>query len=83
MTRVPAVTAERSPPASRMTGALSPVMGRFVDAGDALDHFAVGGDQVVRLDEDDVTALELRGRSVFPLGKRATRSDLVARSDAA
>ena len=39
--RVPPVTALRSPPLSRMTGALSPVIGALVHGGDALDDLAV------------------------------------------
>ena len=54
ITRVPPVTAERSPPLSRMTGADSPVMADFVDRGDALDHLAVARDQVAGLDQHDV-----------------------------
>ena len=40
-TVVPPVTAERSPPDSRMTGADSPVMAELVDRGDAFDDLAV------------------------------------------
>ena len=35
---------------------------RFVDAGDAFDHFAVSGNQVARLAVDDVAGAQLRGR---------------------
>ena len=42
-TVVPPVTAERSPPDSRMTGADSPVIAEFVDRGDAFDDVAVDG----------------------------------------
>jgi len=35
------VTALRSPPLSRMTGADSPVMARFIDTGDPFDHVAI------------------------------------------
>ena len=34
---------------------------RFVDRGHALDHLAVGGDQVAWLDQDKVADLELGG----------------------
>ena len=44
-TFVPPVTAERSPPDSRITGADSPGDRRLVDAGDALDDVAVAGDR--------------------------------------
>ena len=43
---------------------------RFVDRGDALDHLAVGGDQVAGLDEHDLAGAKLRSRrrprSCFP-----------------
>ena len=35
---------------------------RLVDRGDALDHLAVGRDEVARLDQDDVAGLEARRR---------------------
>ncbi len=35
---------------------------RLVDRGDALDHGAVAGDRLPRLDHDDVAAVQLRGR---------------------
>ncbi len=60
-TVVPPVTAERSPPASRITGADSPGDGGLVDRGDALDDLAVGGDQVAGLDHHDLPDLELVG----------------------
>ena len=41
-TCVPPVTAERSPPDSRITGADFAGDRRLVDRGDALDHLAVG-----------------------------------------
>ena len=53
-TVVPPVTAERSPPDSRMTGADSPVIAEFVDGRDALNDVAVAGDDFARLDQDDV-----------------------------
>ncbi len=58
-TCVPPVTAERSPPDSRMTGADSPVMAASLTRGDALDHLAVGRDGVARLDQHDVVHLEV------------------------
>ena len=32
----------------------------FIDAGDALDHLAVGGDEIAGLDQHDVAAAQLR-----------------------
>ncbi len=58
-TVVPPVTAERSPPASRITGADSPVIAGFVDRGDALDDFAVARDDLARLHQDDVADPEI------------------------
>ena len=49
-TCVPPVTAERSPPLSRITGADSPVIAASFTRGDALDHLAVGGDDVAGRD---------------------------------
>ena len=60
-TRVPPVTALRSPPASRITGALSPVIGALVHRRNAFDHLAVGRDDVAGLDQDDIV-LAQRGR---------------------
>ncbi len=67
-TRVPPVTAMRSPPASRMTGADSPVMADSSTAGDALGHFAVAGDHLACNDADDVVFAQLRAgnSSTFP-----------------
>ena len=59
---MPPVTALRSPPLSRMTGALSPVIGALVDRGDALDDLAVARDDVAGLDEHDVALAQRRGR---------------------
>ena len=53
-TVVPPVTAERSPPASRMTGADSPVIAHLVDRSEALDDLAVAGDDVAGFDQHDV-----------------------------
>ena len=60
-TRVPPVTAERSPPLSRITGARFAGDRRFVDRGDALDDVAVGRDQIAGLDQHDIARLQ-RGR---------------------
>ena len=51
-TRVPPVTPERSPPASRIDGGRFAGDGRLVDRGDAFDDFAVAGDDLARLDDD-------------------------------
>ena len=64
-TLVPPVTAERSPPASRMTGADSPVTADFVDHGDAFDDLAVGRNEVAGLDQHDVADVELIRRHVL------------------
>ena len=48
MTRVPPVTPERSPPASRMTGADSPVIADFIDRCDAFDNLSVTGNDLAR-----------------------------------
>ena len=76
--RVPPVTAERSPPASRITGADSPVIADSSTRGDALDHLAVGRDQVARLHDDvvptpqlgreDRQEVQVVGRIAQPLG---------------
>ena len=58
---VPPVTAERSPPLSRMTGADSPGHRRLVHGGDPLDHLAVAGDDLAGLDHDDVALAQARG----------------------
>ena len=62
---VPPVTAERSPPDSRITGAHLAGDRRLVDRGDALDHLAVAGDDVAGLDQDQVARLEVLGRSAL------------------
>ena len=57
-TRVPPVTALRSPPLSRMTGALSPVIAlSSTEATPSID-LAVAGDHVAGLDQDDVALPE-------------------------
>ena len=58
-TRVPPVTAERSPPLSRMTGADSPVIADSSDRRDALDDLAVRGNDVPSLHQDDVAGMEV------------------------
>ena len=61
-TRVPPVTALRSPPDSRMTGADSPVIAdSSTEAMPSIDG-AVAGDQLAGLDDDDVAAAQLGGR---------------------
>ena len=45
---MPPVTAERSPPDSRITGADSPVIADSSTDGDALDDVAVAGDELAR-----------------------------------
>ena len=61
VTRVPPVTAERSPPLSRMTGADLPVIAELVDRGDTLDDLAVTRDQIINLDQHEIAGPE-RGR---------------------
>ena len=83
-TRVPPVTALRSPPASRMTGADSPGDRRLVDRGDALDHGPVAGDQLAGLDDDDVAARAARTPASSPPSRSvATVSVRIARSASA
>ena len=53
-TRVPPVTADRSPPDSRMTGADSPVIADSSTDGDALDDLAVARDHLAGRHHDDV-----------------------------
>ena len=62
-TVVPPVTAERSPPASRITGADSPVIADLIDRGDAFDDLAVAGHHVAGLDEHDVAEPEIERRT--------------------
>jgi hypothetical protein len=42
-----------------MTGADSPVIGALVDRRDALDDLAVDGDELPRVDDDDVALAEV------------------------
>ena len=63
ITVVPPVTAERSPPDFADDGGGFAGDRGLVDRGDALDHLAVAGDDVARLDQDEVAHLEVLGRS--------------------
>ena len=58
-TVVPPVTPDRSPPASRMTGADSPVIAASLTTRAAFDHFAVAGNDLVRFDDDPVAGPQL------------------------
>ena len=62
-TSVPPVTADRSPPDSANNRSGLSRNGRLVDRGDALDHLAVGGNQVAGFDEHDLTDPKLACRS--------------------
>ncbi len=77
-TLVPPVTAERSPPDSRITGADSPVIADSSTLRDALDDLAVGRDDVVGLADDDVALGQLRGRDrlLGAVGAQAARRGL-------
>ena len=66
-TRVPPVTLERSPPASRMTGRALAGDGAFVHGGRALDDLAVAGDGLAGDDEHHVALAELVGGDLFGL----------------
>ncbi len=59
-TVVPPVTADRSPPASRMTGADSPVIAEFVDGGHAFHDVAVARNDLAGLDEHDIAQAEIK-----------------------
>ena len=63
-TLVPPVTALRSPPDSRMTGADSPVIDRFVYAGNAFDDVAVTRNNVIGFAHHHVALAQLRGGNV-------------------
>ena len=86
-TRVPPVTAERSPPDSRITGADSPVIADSSTLRDPLDHVAVGRDHLAGRDDDDVAGRELGSgtSSIVPSARRrrATVSARVLRSASA
>ena len=60
-TRVPPVTADRSPPASRITGADSPVIADSSTLAMPSIDVAVAGDQVAGLAHDAVVDLEVGG----------------------
>ena len=64
-TVVPPVTAERSPPASRMTGARLAGNRQLVDRGDAFDDFAVAGNEIAGLDEHDIANPEIERGDAF------------------
>src|SRR5271167_3962741 len=53
VTRVPPVAAALADNRSRFTGNR-----RFIDRGDTLDHFAIAGDKIPRLDEHKLSRLE-------------------------
>ena len=63
-TVVPPVTAERSPPASRMTGADSPVMADSFTRRRPFDDLAVGGDQFVGGDDEHIAFAQRFGRNM-------------------
>ena len=67
-TRVPPVTAERSPPDSRIDRRRLAGDRRLVDGGDALDDVAVAGDHLAGRDDAQVAELQRRRRL---LGDRA------------
>ena len=72
-TRVPPVTALRSPPDSRITGADSPVTAdSSTEAMPTIDR-AVAGDQLAGLDHHDVAAGELRRRPLAAVAKARNR----------
>ena len=73
-TRVPPVTALRSPPDSRITGRRLAGDRRLVDRGDALDHRAVAGDQLAGLDDHDVALGELGGLLGGAVARASRRS---------
>jgi hypothetical protein len=86
MTRVPAVTAERSPPPSRMTGADSPVIAAsFTDATPSMTSPSAG----IRSPVPTKTISPARScaagitSSLLPFTRLAVSCDLVSRSDAA
>ena len=72
-TRVPPVTALRSPPLSRITGADSPVMADLIHAGDALDDLAIAGNLIASLAHHQIALLQLGRRDSFLLCQSASR----------
>ena len=74
ITWVPPVTAERSPPEFADHWRRFACNRGFVYRGDALDDFAIGGDQVARLDINNVAEFELkRGYELIILVFRSVR----------
>jgi hypothetical protein len=69
-TFVPPVTAERSPPASRITGCRLAGDGRFVHRSHAFDHFTVAGDVVVGFDVDHVSGAQQAAGNLFKAAVR-------------
>src|SRR5258708_2314387 len=63
-TRVPPVTPERSPPASRITGADSPVIAAS-STRDALDNLAVARDHLARLNYYPIVRPQFARRNLF------------------
>ncbi len=90
-TWVPPVTELRSPPLSRMTGALSPVIALSFTEATPSTTVAVGRDEVAGLDQHDVALAERgRGHALVVLAPRSGRRSRLAwssrralRSDAA
>ena len=64
-TRVPPVTAERSPPDSRITGRGFAGDGGFVDRGDAFNYLAVAGDEFAGHNPHDIARAQLRAGHLF------------------
>ena len=80
MTRVPPVTALRSPPLSRMTGADSPVMAASSTLAMPSIDLAVGGDHVAGFADDEVAFLqERRGNFFFAAVSQAAGHRVLAR----
>ena len=64
-TRVPPVTALRSPPDSRITGALSPVITDSSTVAIAFDDLAVSGNDFARAADHDIAGPQLRRRDLL------------------
>ncbi len=69
-TWVPPVTELRSPPASRITGALSPVIAASLTEAMPSTTVAVGGDEVARLHQHQVALAQRRGRDDVEVVRR-------------
>ena len=82
-TRVPPVTALRSPPASRMTGADSPVIADSSTDRGAFDDVAVGRDELAGLDAHEVAFAELRRADHLDRVSPTTRLRRASRSSCA